>query len=131
MLKLRSPKCLSRVSLDRSYPCPCCRHRGLIRPITLTEAFGCDRCQQIYVIRDRGFGLELLSGVHRRSWQWTGHRWKHRYRLPHASYWLSLMVLVLSLLTASVFWVVLSAGARTLAVVTVLLAAGAAFTARR
>jgi len=32
-----------------------------LNPITLTEAFGCDRCQQLFVVEDNGYVLEQLS----------------------------------------------------------------------
>lgn len=46
-------------------------------PITLTEAFGCNRCQQIFVVEEGGYVLEQLSTTYpyRRAWRWTGHQW--------------------------------------------------------
>jgi hypothetical protein len=43
----------------------------------LTEAFGCDRCQQILVLEENGQILEQLSSSYpyKRAWRWTGHRW--------------------------------------------------------
>jgi hypothetical protein len=43
----------------------------------LTEAFGCDRCQQIFVVEDNGYVLEQLSTTYpyKRAWRWTGSRW--------------------------------------------------------
>jgi len=41
------------------------------------EAFGCDRCQQIFVVTDNGDRIEQASSstVYRRMWRWTGTRW--------------------------------------------------------
>jgi hypothetical protein len=49
-----------------------------INPITLTEAFGCDRCQQIFVVQDDGYVIEQLSThyPYKRAWRWTGHQWR-------------------------------------------------------
>lgn len=46
-------------------------------PIALTEAFGCNRCQQIFVVEDNGHVLEQLSGTYpyKRAWRWNGHQW--------------------------------------------------------
>lgn len=70
-----SPKA-KKIDLNAEYPCPCCR-RGSIRPIALTEALGCDRCQQIFVLQDHGKAIEQLSTTYpyKRSWCWTGKRW--------------------------------------------------------
>ncbi|MCS6812011.1 MAG: hypothetical protein NZ772_00300 [Cyanobacteria bacterium] len=58
------------------YPCPC-RRRGQLIPIALTEAFGCNRCQQIFVVEDSGYMIEQLSTTYpyKRAWRWTGHQW--------------------------------------------------------
>ncbi|MEO0455612.1 MAG: hypothetical protein AAF152_03385 [Cyanobacteria bacterium P01_A01_bin.114] len=65
-----------KLDLNEDYPCPC-RRRGRIQPIVLTEAFGCDRCQQIFVLREDGYVIEQLSShyPYRRSWRWSGHQW--------------------------------------------------------
>ena len=46
-------------------------------PIALTEAFGCNRCQQLFVVEDRGYVLEQLSTSYpyKRAWRWMGNRW--------------------------------------------------------
>lgn len=43
----------------------------------LTEAFGCNRCQQIFVVKDNDCQLEQLSSTYpyKRAWRWNGHRW--------------------------------------------------------
>ncbi len=67
-----------KIDLSTEYPCPC-RRKGVLKPIALTEAFGCDRCQQIFVVEDKGYSLEQLSTSYpyKRSWCWTGHRWSN------------------------------------------------------
>lgn len=71
-----SPK-VHPINLHTEYPCPYCR-RGCLRPITLTEAFGCDRCQQIFVIAENALTIEQLSTSYpyKRSWYWTGKKWQ-------------------------------------------------------
>lgn len=66
-----------KIDLNADYPCPC-RRRGRIVPITLTEAFGCDRCQQIFVLKDDGYVIEQLSThyPYKRAWRWTGQQWR-------------------------------------------------------
>lgn len=67
---------LQKIDLNTEYPCPC-RRRGCLIPITLTEAFGCDRCQQIFVVEENGYVLEQLatSYPYKRAWRWAGNRW--------------------------------------------------------
>ncbi len=49
-------------------------------PIYLTDAFGCDRCPQMFVLNDEGCLVEQLTGGHpdARAWRWTGQQWKMR-----------------------------------------------------
>ncbi len=70
------PQKTQKIDLSSEYPCPCRRHGRLV-PITLTEAFGCDRCQQLFVVEDNGYVLEQLSTSYpyKRAWRWTGNRW--------------------------------------------------------
>ncbi len=65
-----------KIDLNSEYPCPC-RRRGRLTPIVLTEAFGCDRCQQIFVLQENGYVIEQLSThyPYKRAWRWTGHQW--------------------------------------------------------
>lgn len=65
-----------KIDLAQDYPCPC-RRRGRLTPIALTEAFGCNRCQQIFVVEESGYVLEQLSTSYpyKRSWRWSGHQW--------------------------------------------------------
>jgi len=65
-----------KIDPNADYPCPC-RHRGRLKLITLTEAFGCNRCQQIFVLEEsRTVIAELSTGYSpKRTWHWTGHQW--------------------------------------------------------
>ena len=64
------------LELDRSYPCPICR-QGTLEPIVLTEAWGCDRCRQIFERRAESNTIGKLSTpYHRqRNWRWDGRAW--------------------------------------------------------
>lgn len=66
----------SKIDLTADYPCPC-RRRGKLIPIALTEAFGCSRCQQIFVVQESGYVIEQLSTTYpyKKTWRWTGHQW--------------------------------------------------------
>jgi len=65
-----------KIDLNGDYPCPC-RRRGRLTPIALTEAFGCNRCQQIFVVQDSGYAIEQLSTnyPYKKMWRWTGQQW--------------------------------------------------------
>jgi len=65
-----------KIDLEKEYPCPC-RRRGKLQPIILTEAMGCDRCQQIFVVQDNGHVIEQLSSTYpyKKAWRWTGNQW--------------------------------------------------------
>jgi hypothetical protein len=80
-----------KIDQNADYPCPC-RRNGRIKPITLTEAFGCDRCQQIFVVQEDGYVIEQLSThyPYKRSWRWTGQQW----RLDRSSFSISYMPLL-------------------------------------
>ncbi|MEA5468248.1 hypothetical protein [Spirulina sp. 06S082] len=91
----------SPIDLSREYPCPC-RRRGQLKPIILTDAFGCDRCQQIFVVAQSGRVIEQLATTYpyERSWRWTGNRWIVK-RPPPSKYYLSLFgILALLILIA-------------------------------
>lgn len=70
------PQKTQKIDLSQDYPCPC-RRRGHLTPIALTEAFGCNRCQKIFVVEEGGYVLEELSSSYpyKRAWRWTGHQW--------------------------------------------------------
>lgn len=75
---MRSHK-IQKIDLSNEYPCPC-RRKGNLKPIVLTEALGCDRCQQIFVVKKDGQVIEQLSSIYqKKSWRWTGNRWKNAY----------------------------------------------------
>ncbi|MEM8604167.1 MAG: hypothetical protein AAGF24_10075 [Cyanobacteria bacterium P01_H01_bin.121] len=115
-----------KIDLDCDYPCPC-RRRGELKPITLTEAFGCDRCQQIFIVADHGHVLEQLSThyPYKQAWCWTGKYWQRAYSSLRDSYLPLALGIVLVLL---IVWLPLalhsSAGSHVLAwtIVSVLLA---------
>jgi hypothetical protein len=70
------PHKVHKIDPTQDYPCPC-RRRGRLIPIALTEAFGCNRCQQIFVVEDGGHVLEQLSTSYpyKRTWRWNGRQW--------------------------------------------------------
>ena len=70
-----------KIDLNGEYPCPC-RRKGRLLPIILTEAMGCDRCQQIFVVDQNGEAIEQLSSTYpyKRAWRWTGNRWIAAHR---------------------------------------------------
>jgi hypothetical protein len=72
-------------------------------PISLTEAFGCDRCQQIFVLEENGQVIEQLSSSYpyKRAWRWTGYRWAAVSRGWRESY---LPVMTGMLLVLLVVW---------------------------
>jgi hypothetical protein len=65
-----------KIDHDKDYPCPC-RRRGRLFPIYLTEAFGCDLCQQIFSLEENGYTIEQLNSIYpyKKSWRWTGYHW--------------------------------------------------------
>lgn len=65
-----------KIDFNSEYPCPC-RRKGRLLPIVLTEAFGCDRCQQIFVVEENGQVIEQLGSTYpyKRTWRWTGKDW--------------------------------------------------------
>ncbi len=67
---------IQKIDLGCEYPCPC-RRRGRLVPIALTDAFGCSRCQQIFVVDESNYVIEQLSTTYpyKRAWRWTGHQW--------------------------------------------------------
>ncbi|NJM56655.1 MAG: MFS transporter [Synechococcales cyanobacterium RU_4_20] len=67
-----------KVDLSQDYPCPC-RCKGSLSRIVLTDALGCDRCQQIFVLADEGRTLEKLIShyPYKQAWRWTGSHWSN------------------------------------------------------
>jgi len=93
---VRSPK-TKKIDLTSEYPCPC-RRKGNLKPIVLTEALGCDRCQQIFVVKKDCQVIEQLSAIYqKKSWRWTGNRWKNAYARWTQSNWSKIAFLALTL----------------------------------
>jgi len=88
-----------KLDSNHDYPCPC-RRKGRLLPITLTEAFGCDRCQQIFAIDEKRQEIELLSSAYpyKRIWRWTGHRWRALQQTNNGSFPLFLGLLLMILM---------------------------------
>jgi len=88
------------IDLRTEYPCPRCK-RGQLQAIILTDAFGCDRCSQIFGLTQDCQTLEQLSTSYpyKKAWQWTGACWRDQSRgLNHGYYPLVLAVSALILL---------------------------------
>ena len=101
---MRSPK-IKKIDLTSEYPCPC-RRKGNLKPIVLTEALGCDRCQQIFVVKKDGQIIEQLSSIYqKKSWRWTGNRWKNAYARWSNSSWSK--IAIVAIVSATLFVVVL------------------------
>ncbi|MCY7332640.1 MAG: hypothetical protein LH649_08275 [Pseudanabaena sp. CAN_BIN31] len=66
-----------KIDSEQIYPCPCPRKRGKLKPIALTDAFGCDRCSLLFELEDDGYSLMQLGGLdsQRHMWQWIG-KWQ-------------------------------------------------------
>lgn len=64
------------IETNREYPCPC-RRKGKLLPIVLTEALGCELCQNIFVLSPQGKSIEQLniSYPYKKVWYWTGRKW--------------------------------------------------------
>lgn len=75
-------------------------------PIALTEAFGCRRCQQIFVVRPDGFSIEQLTTTYpyKRAWYWTGLQWSVLQRGFSESYWYFAIGLSFFLLMPILLW---------------------------
>jgi hypothetical protein len=85
------------IDLTSEYPCPC-RRNGQLKPIVLTEALGCDRCQQIFVVKKDGQIIEQLSSLYqKKSWRWTGSRWQNVYARWKQSNCLIILILLFCL----------------------------------
>lgn len=96
-----------KINQDQIYPCPCPRKRGKLKPIALTDAFGCDRCSLMFQLENDGYSLLQLGGLdaYRRTWQWIG-RWKpsseySQYSHPERAAIYALAILGLILV---IFW---------------------------
>ncbi|NJK57533.1 MAG: hypothetical protein HC939_16755 [Pleurocapsa sp. SU_5_0] len=91
------PYKIHTIDLTCEYPCPC-RRNGKLQPIILTEALGCDRCQQLFVVKKDGQTIEQLSFVYqKKSWRWTGHGWQNAYTRWTSGYLLIILAILLGL----------------------------------
>jgi hypothetical protein len=74
-----------KIDITKTYPCPCCR-QGQLLPITLTEALGCNRCQQIFSTTPDHLYIEQLavSYAYRKAWFWQGRHWVQARELGHS-----------------------------------------------
>ena len=97
---------VQKIDFNVDYPCPC-RRRGRLIPITLTEAFGCDRCQQLFVVEDSGYVLEQLSTSYpyKKAWRWKGNRWTIAQPRFGQSYLPIALLIIFGLL---IFWLPLA-----------------------
>jgi len=89
-----------KIDLGEQYPCPRCK-RGQLKAIILTEAFGCDRCNQIFGLSEENYTLEQLSTSYpyKKAWQWMGTVWRDDSRGVDSSYLpAAILVVVLPLL---------------------------------
>jgi hypothetical protein len=69
-------------------------------PIVLTDAFGCDRCQQIFVVHEDHQAIEQLASVYpyKRLWRWTGSRWQAKSPHTPRQQWPGVLALLLTVL---------------------------------
>jgi hypothetical protein len=77
-----------KIYLDREYPCPC-HPNGKLQQIVLTEAFGCDRCQRIFVMQADGLTIEELAATYpyKRRYYWNGQRLSIMRSVSDRNYW--------------------------------------------
>jgi hypothetical protein len=116
-----------KIDISSEYPCPCGR-KGLLVPITLTEAFGCDRCCQIFALNEDGYSIEQLSTHYpnKRCWRWVGDRWHiarhHTQSLPFLPFLIIAAIgfVLVAILSSAVIKNILIWGAIILAVILVL-----------
>ncbi|MEM6452292.1 MAG: hypothetical protein AAF635_06035 [Cyanobacteria bacterium P01_C01_bin.69] len=92
-----------QLDLDQSYPCPSCKQGELI-PITLTEAWGCDRCKQIFELKPEPNTIGKLTTPYprQRTWKWNGKHWvlnkkAMKASLSDVSVWSQVCVLMIAL----------------------------------
>ncbi|MCM1985168.1 hypothetical protein [Lyngbya confervoides] len=78
-----------KICLNEVYPCPC-KLKGHLKELFLVEAFGCDRCQQIFVLQPDQYTIQQLPTAYpyRRTWEWTGTEWRSPYRPKRYPPWL-------------------------------------------
>jgi len=102
----------TKIDLNSEYPCPC-RRKGRLLPIILTEAKGCDRCQQIFVVTDEEECIEQLnpSYPYKKKWRWNGKRWIATQKPWQESYfYLTVTCFLASILISTPLLISLSIG---------------------
>jgi len=64
----------------------------------LTDAFGCDLCQQIFVVHEDQQEIEQLASVYpyKRLWRWTGSRWQPKSPPHRRQQWPGILALLLT-----------------------------------
>jgi hypothetical protein len=69
-------------------------------PIYLTDAFGCDRCPQMFVLNEQNCLVEQITAGYpsARIWQWTGRAWKAMPPAPATRFYRSFALAALLLL---------------------------------
>lgn len=111
---MRWQKKIVKIDLNCEYPCPC-RRKGRLLPIILTEAMGCDRCQQIFVVTDEEECIEQLtpSYPYKKKWRWNGKAWMLTQKLWQESYfYLTLSCFLASILISTPLLITLSGGVK-------------------
>ena len=88
---------MQKIEPSSDYPCPCRKDARLI-PIALTEALGCDKCSDVYVVINEGMSIEQVSGMPgvKRILAWNGKSWQplHRkYSLKRSIIFISVIIL--------------------------------------
>ncbi len=96
-----------QLDLSQVYPCPCC-HQGRLRGITLTEAFGCDRCQYIFALSLDRLHIENLTASYpyHKLWYWSGSQWVLSQEEPEQRS-LALRILIPALLVVVLVFLVI------------------------
>jgi hypothetical protein len=103
-----------KIDLNCEYPCPC-RRKGRLLPIILTEAMGCDRCQQIFVVTDEEECIEQLtpSYPYKKKWRWNGKTWMLTQKPWQESYfYLTLSCFFASILISIPLLITLNGGVK-------------------
>ena len=72
---------MQKIETSSDYPCPCRKDARLI-PIALTEALGCNKCSNVYVVVNDGMSIEQVSGMPgvKRVLGWNGKSWQPVHR---------------------------------------------------
>jgi hypothetical protein len=80
-----------KIYLNQEYPCPC-HPSGKLQQIVLTEAFGCDQCHRIFVMKEDCLTIEELSSVYpyKRRYYWNGKRFQILRSFPTTTVWVLL-----------------------------------------